>query len=130
MLCFQAKNYIRACGGVTGGVSDITTFDPSDFDFTQAGPVAGVQQTYTAIALRAGATSAAGAKVFNIAFQYEEAEWTWKQSVKGCAVKYEHEFKFQLPENAQTLTTFLQALDAAGCCCGLGMIIRLNSGKI
>jgi hypothetical protein len=45
-------------------------------------------------------------------------------------VKYEHEFIFQLPENGQTLTTFLQALDAAGCCCGLGMAIRLNSGKI
>lgn len=206
MICVTLKGYTRACGGVTGGISDIATFDPSDYDFTQASAIAGVAQPYTAIALRGGSgatgtasltstavssvavgdggegylsaptvsftggggtgatatativngivtainvtaggtgytsaptvvitsavNAAAGAKVFLINFQTDEAEWTWKQSVKGCAVKYDHEFKFQLPENGQTLTTFLEALDAASCCCGLGMFIRLNSGKI
>jgi hypothetical protein len=205
MLCVTLKGYTRACGGVTGGISDIATFDPSDFDFTQT-TTAGVKGAYTAVALKAGsgasataaltsggvgpvtvnaggsgygtaptvaftggggtgaaatavvsngqvtgvtitapgtgytsaptvaftggsATKALGAKAFLINFQQDEAEWTWKQSVKGCAVKYEHEFKFQLPENSQTLTNFLEALDAASCCCGLGMFIRLNSGK-
>ncbi len=130
MLCVQLKNYTRACGAVTGGISDIVIFDPNDFDFTQAAKVAGVSQPYTAVALREGATSAGGAKVFLINFQQDEAEWTWKQSVTGCSTKYEHEFKFQLPENGMNLTTFLEALDAASCCCGLGMAIRLNSGKI
>ena len=206
MLCVTLTGYTRACGGVTGGISDIATFDPSDFNFTQA-TVSGVVGPYTAVALKPGsgaaatavlsgttvasatvtapgsayataptvvftggggtgatatatvsggvvtgititaagtgyttvptisftggsATKALGAKVFGINFQQEEAEWTWKQSKKGCATKYDHEFKFQLPENSQTLTNFLQALDAASCCCGLGMIIRLNSGKI
>lgn len=130
MLCVSMKGYTQACGAVTGGVSDVGLFDPSDFDFTQAAPVSGVAQPYTAVALRAGATAVGGAKVYLISFQQDEAEWTWKQSRKGCSTKYEFEWKLQLNNNAQALTTFLQALDAAGCCCGLGVIFRLNSGKI
>lgn len=129
MICVKLSGYTRACGGVTGGISDMTIFDPNDFDLTQA-TVAGVKGPYTAVALRTGATSAGGAKVFPLSFQQDEAEWTWKQSVKGCAVKYDHEFKYQLPENGQTLTNFLEALDAASCCCGLAGFMRLNSGKI
>lgn len=121
---------MQSCGGTTGGVSDAAIFDPSDFNFTQAAAVSGVAQPYTAIALRAGATAVGGAKVFLINFQQDEAEYTWKQSVKGCSVKYEHQLTLQLNNNSQDLTTFLQSLDAAGCCCGLGVIIRLNSGKI
>lgn len=126
MLCVLMQGYSRACGGVTGGISDIATFDPSDFNFTQTTATS----AYSAVALRTGAVAADGAKVFIINFQDKEAEWTWKQSKNGCATKYEHEFKFQLVENSNTLTNFLQALDAAACCCGLGLFIRLNSGKI
>lgn len=130
MLCVQLTGYNRACGGVTGGISDLLIFDPNDYNFTQAAPVAGVAQVYTAVALRTGATLVGGAKMYAMNFQIEEAEWTWKQSRKACSTKYDHEFKFQLVENSHTLTTFLQALDAASCCCGLGMIIRTNNGKI
>lgn len=130
MLCVSLRNYTRACGSVTGGMSDMLIFDPSDFNFTQGAAVAGALPAYSAIALRAGATAIGGAKMFLISFQQDEADWVFKQSVKGCATKYEHDFQFQLPDTSQTLTTFQQALDAAGCCCGLGMIIRLNSGRI
>jgi hypothetical protein len=209
MLCVQLKGYTRACGGVTGGISDIAIFDPSDYDFTQA-TTAGVKGPYTAVGLKPGAgaaataaigsggvtgatvtaggsgyatapivtltggagtgatatatvsngvvtgvtitapgtgytsaptiafsggsaTKALGAKVFLINFLSDDtyqAEWTWKRTSKGCAIKYDHEFVFQLAENSQTLTNFLEALDAASCCCGLGMIVRLNSHKI
>lgn len=130
MLCFDLKGLIQSCGATTGGVSDIVFFDPDDFNFTQTAPIAGVAQPYTAIALRAGATAATGALMYQVTFTRDEAEWTWKQSVKGCSVKYEHSFNFQIASNNQNLTTFLQALDAAACCCGLGMIVRLSSGKI
>ena len=130
MLCISLKAYTRACAPVTGGISDILVFDPSDMNFTQAAPVSGSASPYSAIALRAGATAEGGAKMFNISFLRDEADWNWTQSVKGCSTKYEHKFGFQLPENSQTLTTFLQALDSASCCCGLGMIIRLNDGRI
>lgn len=130
MLCVTLKGRTRTCGSVTGGISDIGLFDPNDFNFTQAADVAGEKQPYSAAALRAGATGVGGAKVYVVSFQEDEAEWTWKQSRKGCSTKYEHEWILQLPENEHGLTTFLQALDAAGCCCGLGIIMRLNSGKI
>jgi hypothetical protein len=127
MLCVTLKSYERSCGGVTGGISDVGVFDPNDLDFTQAADVDGVKQKYTAVAERAGVTTPS---IFMFSFQADEGEWTWTQSVTGCSVKYEHEFIFQLPDNSQELSTFQQALDAAGCCCGLGLIIRLNSGKI
>ncbi len=130
MLCITLQEYVRACGPVTGGISDILVFDPSDFDFTQVAPVAGVAQPYSAIARQTGATEPLGGNMFNVTFLRDEAAWDWKQSVKGCSTKYEHTFAFQLPENSQQLTTFLQALDSASCCCGLGMIIKLNDGRI
>lgn len=127
MLCVTLKKYDRACGPVTGGVSDIAIFDPNDLNFTQAAAIDGVAQPYTALAERDGVT---GTSAYVVTFQIEEGEWTWKQSVKGCSTAYEHEIILQLTENAQLLTTFQQAIDNAGCCCGIGMFIRLNSGKI
>ncbi len=127
MLCVSLKGYSRACGGVTGGISDIAIFDPNDLNFTQAAAIAGVNQPYTAVAERAGVDTPS---VFAINFQVDEAEWTYAQSKTGCATKYEHEFIFQLPENSQDLTTFMESLDAAGCCCGIGIIFRMNNGKI
>lgn len=127
MLCVTLSEYSRACGAVTGGVSDVAIFDPNDLDFTQAADIGGVKQPYSAIAERVGVVTPS---VFVVNFQIDEGEWTWKQSAKGCSTKYEHEWILQLTENAQLLTTFLQSLDAAGCCCGIGIIFRLNSGKI
>lgn len=127
MLCVTLQPYSRACGGVTGGLSDVGIFDPNDLNWTQAAAVDGVAQPYSAVAERDGVD---GASVFIVNFQVDEGEWTWAQSVTGCAVKYEHEFILQLPENSQGLTTFLQSLDAAGCCCGIGLVMRMNSGKI
>lgn len=127
MICVTLQNYIRGCGAINGGISDILIFDPSDFNFTQAAGANNVLPPYTAIALRTGAT---GKPVQQISFQQDEAEWKWTQSVKGCSVKYDHEFDFQLAQNGQLLTNFLQALDAASCCCGLGMIMRMTDGKI
>lgn len=239
MICVTLQSYERACSPVSGGISDMLTFDPNDFNFVQANPILGAAQPYSAIALRSGAegvgavsatatvtivdvgtdgdiitvtvgstvigsftktatettatllaaalnaeinsgtgthgftsspagavltitaptrlgatlngtsplvddggditstdtnfsggTTGSGGKFFIMNFLRDEAEWTWKQSVKGCSVKYEHSFNFQLPENSHTLTTFMSALDAASCCCGLGMIIRLNDNRI
>jgi hypothetical protein len=129
MICVNLKAYQRACGGVTGGISDIMIFDPNDFNFTQA-TVGGVVGAYTALTTRAGANNATNPLMFAVSFLEKEGERTWKQSVKGCSVKYEHEVKLQLPQLSHSLTNFLQSLDAAGCCCGLGVIIRHNDGKI
>ncbi len=127
MLCVTLKPYSRSCGGVTGGIADLAIADPNDLNFTQAAAVDGVAQPYTAVAERAGVTTPS---VFLVSFQENEAEWTFTQSRTGCSVKYEHEWVFQLPENSMALTTFQEALDAAGCCCGLLLMFRMNNGKI
>lgn len=130
MLCVSVKNYTRACGPVTGGISDILIGDPNDFNFTQAPAVSGVSQPYTAVALRAGATAEDGAKLYQVKFNDGEAQRTWSQTRNGCSTKYEHKITAQLPQLCQDLTTFLQGLASAGCCCGLLVVIRHNDGKI
>ncbi len=127
MLCVTLQSYERTCGPVTGGISNIALFDPNDFNFTQAAPVSGVAQPYTAVATRVGAESA---KMYPISFNDNEAQRTWSQTRNGCSYKFEHNITAQLPQLNHELTTFLQSLSAAGCCCGLGVIIRHNDGKI
>lgn len=129
MLCITLQSYNAPCGVTSGGVSDIWIFDPSDFDFTQT-TTAGVKQPYTAVALRAGATALGGAKMFPVKFQRKEAEFKFKHSINGASVKYDFDIMAQLPNLSHDLTIFLQSLDNAGVCCGLGMIILLNSGKL
>lgn len=131
MLCVQLKSYNQACTATSGGVSNVWFFDPTDFNFTQAAAGSdGTPGTYTAISLNTGATGAAGAKMFPVKFQRKESSFTMKQKVVGCSVQWDFEFMAQLPNISHDLNTFLMSLDAAGCCCGLGMIVRLNSGKI
>lgn len=65
-----------------------------------------------------------------INFQREEAEYKFTQSRKGCSVKYEHSLEFLLPDLSHTITTWNASVDAAGCCCGIGLAIQFNSGKI
>lgn len=206
MLCVTLKPRVRICGPTTGGVSDLLTFDPFDFDFTQAVAVEGVAQKYSAIALRtgSGATATAtvgtgavtaisvsaggtgyvvpptvviggpgtgatataninglgvvtsitvtapgtgystapaisftgggavydsGAKMFAITFKEDECEYTYSRADSNSS-SYEHNWAFQLEDNDQSLTTLMQAIDAASYCCGIGIIFRLNSGKI
>lgn len=126
MLCITMNSYTRACGGVSGGVSAVWLFDPSDFNFTQT--TAGA--AYSVIALRGGATVVGGAKLYQMNFQNKECEYTSKQTVKGISVKYAHEVKAMLPQFSNALTNFQMMLDQAGSCCGIGIILQTNDGKI
>jgi len=126
MLCVTLKSYTAPCSATTGGVSDLWVYDPADFNWTQDATT----KSYTAITLRDGATAAGGAKMFRLTFQRKEAEFKFKHTLNGCSVKYEFDLDAQLPNLSQELTNYLSSLDSAGCCCGLGLVIRLNSGKI
>src|SRR5690606_8020844 len=123
--------YDRACSPTSGGIARIWIFDGEDFDFTQAeeDPLVG-PLPYTAVALRTGATAAGGALMFPIRFEKKAAEYTFTQSRNGCSVKYEHRLEFGLPDLSQLTTQWNLAVDAASCCCGVGLAIQLNSGKI
>lgn len=126
MLCVTLKSYSAPCQATTGGLSDIWIFDPADFNWTQDNET----KSYTAVTRRDGATAEGGAKMFPIKFQRKEAEYKFKQSRNGCSVKYETDIDAQLPKLGQELTNFLSTLDNAGCCCGLGIVFRTNSGEI
>ncbi|MGE9312888.1 hypothetical protein ACLOAU_14670 [Niabella sp. CJ426] len=127
MLCATLRPRNRACGPTTGGVSDVAAFDPNDLNFTQGADVSGAKAPYTAVALRATAVAPV---VFPVTFKENEAELKFTQSRNGCSVKYEHELDLSIEDLDQSATQFLQAVDAAACCCGLGFFVRLNSGKI
>lgn len=122
MLCVALKSYNAPCQATTGGISDMWVYDPADFNWTQD------EQTkkYTAVSLRNGSTG----KFYPLKFERKEAEFKWKHSKNGCSVKYEFDIDARLPNLSQELTNYLSALDSAGCCCGLGLVILLNSGKI
>lgn len=123
MLCVILQSYTAPCAATTGGVSDIWVYDPSDFNWTQDNTT----KSYTAVAQRVGAETG---KMYLLKFERKEAEFKFKQSKNGCSVKYEFDIDAKLPNLSQELTNYLSSLDAAGCCCGLGLVIRLNSGKI
>jgi len=127
MLCITLKGLNQLCTGVSGGMIRCWIFDPLDFDWTQAPAVAGVAQVYTAVALVATATTG---KMYRINFTEKTGKWSYTQSRNGCSVKYEHQIEFALPDLNQEITTWNQVVDAAGCCCGLGVVIQLNTARI
>lgn len=131
MVCVTLQAYSRACSTVTGGLSDIVIFDPLDINFTQA-TVSDVVGPYTVAAASAAATALATGDplVFVLNFLVNTGERVWKMSVKGCSVTYDHEVHCQLPQLSNALTDFLGSIDSGGCCCGVGVAVRHNDGKI
>lgn len=132
MLCVKLKKYDKACAPTTGGVSRLWIFDRDDFDFTQgAADADGNKPPYTAIARRAGATADGGGNLFPVLFQYKEASYSYTQSLSnGTSVKYEHNLEFLLADISHFITNWNERVDAASACCGIGVIVELNSGKI
>ena len=63
MLSIKLQRYSPTCGGVSGGLAQIWIYDPYDFNWTQIAPVDGVNQPYSAVALRAGTGATATATV-------------------------------------------------------------------
>lgn len=131
MVCVTLQAYTRACAPVTGGLSDIVIFDPLDINFTQA-TTDGVVGPYTVAAASAAATAldTGDPLIFVLNFLVNTGERVWKQSIKGCSVTYDHEVHCQLPQLSQALTDFLSSIDSGGCCCGVGIAVRHNDGKI
>jgi hypothetical protein len=132
MLCVKLKKYDKACTPTTGGVSRLWIFDRDDFDFTQgAADADGNKPEYTAIARRAGATADGGGNLFPVLFQFKEASYSYTQSLtNGTSVKYEHSLEFLLADISHFITQWNERVDAASACCGIGVILELNSGKV
>lgn len=126
MLCVTLKALTQLCTGVSGGMVRLWIFDPADFDWTQGPPVTGSLPPYTAVALKVPSTG----KMCRINFTEKTGKWSYTQSRNGCSVKYEHTFEFAIPNLSHSITNWDEIVDAAGCCCGLGVIFQLNTGKM
>lgn len=126
MLCVTLKSFQRSCGATTGGVSRVWIFDREDFNFTQAAAEAdGSLPAYTAIARRVGADDGL---MYPVKFEKDEAEYKYTMTRKGSSVKYDHQLEMLLSNLDLFITQWNIKVDAAAACCGIGIIIELNSG--
>lgn len=107
---------------VVGGVIVSTTITAGGTGYTTAPSVA-LSVT--------GPTVAAGGRLFSFGFYENTGEYTYENpDTETCSTKYSHSMVGQFLNISQGLNNYLLSLGTAGCCCGLGMIIELNSGVI
>lgn len=126
MLSIDVLGYAAQCDPVNGGISRVWVFDPADIDWTQVTP----GDVYTACALAAGATTAAGGGFREIKFDYLEGEYKAPFTRKNSSVKYNHALTLHLPQISQDMTKFLETLQKAAACASLGFVFQLNTGKV
>ncbi|TWP28425.1 hypothetical protein ETU09_05740 [Apibacter muscae] len=128
MLCVDFTKLKRNCTPSSGGISRLLIFDPNDFNFTQDA----VKKSYTAVNRRLGADAETDLGFFfDIPFKRKEAERVSAQSLgTSGATKYTHTISALIPALGQEVTNFLTNIDAASYCCGLGLVIEHNSGKV
>ena len=114
------------CIVVPGGVAQIFVADATLFDFTQGAPISGVPQSYTAIT-DLGTSS----KIYGVKFTRMQAEYSYDQkNTDGVAPLYAHKLTFPVPDINMLTEQWSALIDAQGYCCGILLIIILNSGRI
>lgn len=123
-----AKNIVyrpATCSVKPGGVAQIAIFDSTLFDFTQASPVSGVPQPYTAITDLGTST-----KMYPVQFTRMKARYTFDQkNTDGTAPMYQHNVEFPVPDINMLTEQWSVLIDQQGYCCGVGIVIILNSGR-
>lgn len=134
MLCVTLNKLTRECTPSSGGVSRLLIFDPQDFNFTQDATT----KAYTVVERREGADGGEDPEnptplgfFYDVKFKRKEAEFKFTHSIGASgAPKYASELTALYAALGQELTNFLTNLDAASYCCGLGLVVVLNSGVI
>jgi hypothetical protein len=111
-----------AYANVVGGIVVSVTITAAGTGYASA-PVATLSAS--------GATAAGGGKLYPVNFMPETGEYSFDNpNTENYSVKYEHTFTGQLLNLSQDLTNYLATLNQGGACCGLGVIMELNNGKI
>lgn len=125
--CAKIITYAPAtCKVVPGGIARIFIADPTLLDFTQASPVSGVIQPYTAITDLGTST-----KVYNVQFTRMRAKCTSKnKNTDGVSPSYTHALEFDVPDINMLTAQWSTLMDAQGYCCGVLVIVVYNSGRI
>ena len=125
-LCSKLiSNKPATCNTVSGGVAVMLIFDPHNVGFVlhTDDPDGGYFTLHQVDDIPI--------ELYPVNFQRYEAEYTAKQSSKaGFYTKYEHQISCVSPDLSMLQTQWNMLVDKAGACCGVGVIIVLNSGKI
>lgn len=131
MICTPLTGFNPACAAVkAAGVRDVYIFDAEDFDF---GLDATIKSLYsTMVATNAGEVDPPPLYIYPVKFKKGGAArllQTHSIADNGGDL-WEHALSGQLlPILDESLVTFLETMQAATTCCGIGFILRLNNGK-
>lgn len=130
MLCKTPAALAKVCNNTASGVSKAWLFDPLDFTWTQPTATNG-SGALTVVARATGATAIGGALMYPVILDNKDnaSEYTAKRSSKNRKPKYEHNLNLKYEALSQTFTDWLTAIDATACC-GVGIVMLLNNGKI
>lgn len=125
--CAKVISYSPAtCSIISGGISNIYVADATVFDFTQAAPVLGVTQPYTAIT-DLGTSS----KLYPVKFEKMSASYDFDmKNDNGVSPAYTHKCMFGVPRIDMLSTQWGMLINQQGYCCGILVVMILNSGDI
>lgn len=85
----------------------------------------------TATLSTSGATLAGGGRMYPFTFMENTGEYTFDNPVsETCSIKFAHSLTGTMINITQAMNNYLNTLGNAGCCCGLGVIMELNSGTL
>jgi len=125
--CAKNISYVNTpCAPAPGGVARIAIADATLWDFTQAAPVSGVPQPYTAIT-----DLGTSDKLYGINFTRNKARYTYDQkNTDGVAPSYTHKLVFDVPNLNMLTEQWAYLADMQGYCCGILIFIFMNAGPI
>jgi len=125
--CSKNINYAPAvCGIISGGMSIIYIADATLFDFTQAAPVAGVVQPYTAIT-----DLGTGSKIYPVLFEQMAAEYDFDmKNADGVSPAYTHKCMFNVPRVNMLAAQWAILANNQGYCCGILVIMITNANDV
>lgn len=125
--CAKVITYApTTCSIISGGISDIFVADATLFDFTQAAPTAGVVAPYTAITDLGTST-----KIYPVKFEKMSASYDFDmKNENGVSPAYTHKCMFSVPRIDMLSSQWAMLVNQQGYCCGILVIMILNSGDI
>lgn len=125
--CSKNISWVPAtCVPAPGGIARIAIADATLWDFTQAAPVSGVTQPYTAITDLGTST-----KLYPIQFTRNKAKYTYDlKNTDGIAPGYTHKATFDVPNINMLATQWSILANNQGYCCGILIFLFMNTGGI
>lgn len=118
-------------GGGTGAEAYATVVNGVVISVTVTAGGSGYTTPPTATLSTSGATLVGGGRMYPFRFFENTGEYTFDNPISDIGTKkFSHSMVGTMIDISQSLNNYLNTLGDAGACCGLGVIMELNSGKI